>query len=161
MAVAWALRAGGEEDIRAMYMLDLVCFDEPFRFTLAAMRRFVLQRGAIVLVAEADGRLAGFVVVHRLRKAQAYVVTLDVATEFRRRGLARALIAAAEWQAVQVGMEAMALHVYTENETAVAFYERLGFPRGELCAAFYGAGLDAWVYSKAIGQEAHEVIAQG
>jgi ribosomal-protein-alanine N-acetyltransferase len=152
MAVAWQLRAGREADIRAMYMLDLVCFDEPFRFTLAAMRRFVLQRGAIVIVAEADGRLAGFVVVHPVKRATGYVVTLDVSAEFRRRGLASALMTAAERQALQAGVEEMALHVYTGNSTAIAFYERLGFQRGELCAGFYGPGMDAWVYSKPIAR---------
>jgi ribosomal-protein-alanine N-acetyltransferase len=151
MHSGWKLRAGREEDIRAMYMLDLVCFDEPFRFNLASMRRFVQHRGATVIVAESEGKLIGFVVVHPVKRALqniAYVVTLDVAREFRRRGLARELMQAAERQAAKAGAGAMALHVYAGNDAAVDFYERAGYVRQERVQDFYGEGLDGWVYSK-------------
>ena len=98
-----------------MYLLDLKCFDEPFRFDMRAMRRFVMYRGAIVILAEAAGELVGFVVVHVIRRSNrkfGYVVTLDVAADYRRQGLARALVSAAETRASEAGASMMILHVF-------------------------------------------------
>ncbi len=147
-AAEWKLRAGRAADIPAMFALDLVCFEEPFRFDLKSMRRFALRAGAIVVVAKATGELAGFVIVHLERGRLAYVVTLDVAPEFRRRGLARALMAEAESQARNTGADRMGLHVFPGNSAAIAFYERLGYERKDLDESFYGEGLGAFVCLK-------------
>ncbi len=147
----WILRDGRATDIPAMHALDLVCFDAPFRFDLRAMRRFALRVGAIVVVAESRGELAGFVIVHRERRRLGYVVTLDVAPEFRRKGLARALMTEAERQAMESGIMWLGLHVWAGNEAAMAFYERCGLERVERVEHFYGAGFDAWAYRKQLG----------
>jgi ribosomal protein S18 acetylase RimI-like enzyme len=42
----------------------------------------------------------------------------------------------------------MMLHVYVENEGAVAMYEALGYMRRGMARAFYGEGRDGWVYEK-------------
>ncbi len=153
MPLSWTLRAGCEADITAMYLLDLKCFDEPFRFDMRAMRRFVMYRGAIVILAEAADHLVGFVVVHLIRRANrklGYVVTLDVAADYRRQGLARALVSAAEARAADAGAGAMVLHVFERNAPAVAFYEREGYTRHEFCPGFYGQDLDAWIHGKTL-----------
>jgi ribosomal-protein-alanine N-acetyltransferase len=153
MAVGWTLREGRESDVRAMYMLDLVCFEEPFRFDLNAMRQFVLHPGAIVQVAEAEGKLVGFVVMHLVRRRRrriGYVVTLDVAREFRRQSMALGLMQVAEVQAAAAGAVEAMLHVHSGNVPAIAFYERAGYLRGERIPAFYGEGRDAWLYRKAL-----------
>ncbi len=136
-----ALRAGTAADVPAMYRLDCACFDQ------ASMRRFARRRGAIVLVAESAGELAGFVIVHVDRK-MGYVVTLDVAPGWRRMGLARELMESAEVKARQGGAVGMGLHVHVGNAAAIAFYESCGYERGELVRDFYGDGVDAWVYTR-------------
>lgn len=151
----WTLREGVEDDITAMYLLDLKCFEAPFRFNLRAMRRFVMYRGAIVILAESAGELAGFVVVHVIRRSNTkfgYVVTLDVASAYRRQGLARTLVAAAETRAGAAGASRMVLHVLDRNAAAVALYEREGYTRQEFCPGFYGENLDAWVHGKSLGE---------
>jgi len=148
MADAWTLRAGRESDLAAMYALDLVCFDETFRFDLKSMRRFAMRQGAVVVVAEVGGELVGFVVVHMERGRQGYVVTLDVTPKYRRMGLARALMVEAEARVAAAGATAMGLHVFVGNLAAVGFYEGLGYGRVEGVEGFYGDRLDAWVYGK-------------
>lgn len=153
MGVSWMLRPGRPSDVPAMYELDLVCFNEPFRFDLQTMRRFVMDPGAIVVVAEGGGLLVGFVVVHpvrRGRKLVGYVVTLDVNPKYRRSGLATDLIETAEAQTLEAGADLITLHVHTGNEPAIGFYEQAGYRRGESRPGFYGNGLDAWVYLKAL-----------
>lgn len=139
-------------DTNAMYALDLECFEAPFRFTSRAMRHFAEEPDAIVLLAEAHAesappRLAGFVIAHMEGQA-AYIVTLDVAISFRRRGLARKLMAETESRARAAGAHEIALHVYTGNSAAIAFYESLGYGRMRMAENFYARGVHAQVYTK-------------
>jgi [ribosomal protein S18]-alanine N-acetyltransferase len=135
-----------------MYALDVICFDPPFRFSRAAMRRFASARWAKVVIAEADGKMVGFCIVHVERGAVGYVVTLDVAPEWRRRGLARSLMERVEGEAREAGCASMGLHVFVGNDAAVRFYEGMGYGLVRQAKAFYGPGLDALVYAKGLGE---------
>jgi ribosomal-protein-alanine N-acetyltransferase len=142
-----------DTDLEAMFRLDEACFAEEFRFDRESMREFAEERNAIVRIAEeVSGELAGFIIVHVERVAtgwRGYVVTLDVAAEWRQKGLGRRLMREAEWCAVAVGVGWMQLHVFTGNAGAIRFYERLGYERIRERRGFYGApGLDAFVYGK-------------
>ncbi len=151
-----SLRDYRADDLEAMFRLDVVCFAPEFRFDRASMRAFAEERGAIALVAEGmGGEVVGFVIVHLGRVGAGwlgYVVTLDVAEEWRRRGLAGMLMREAEARAVAAGARWMELHVFTGNAAAIRFYERLGYERSGMRRRFYGAdGLDALVYRREIG----------
>jgi [ribosomal protein S18]-alanine N-acetyltransferase len=148
-----SLRDYRASDLEAMFRLDVACFAPEFRFDRASMRAFAEERGALALVAETvAGELAGFVIVHVERGAagrRGYLVTLDVAEEWRRKGLAGRLMREAEARTVAAGARWMELHVFTGNEAAIRFYERLGYERVGMRRRFYGAdGLDALVYRK-------------
>jgi ribosomal-protein-alanine N-acetyltransferase len=145
------LRGYRSGDLDAMHALDVVCFDPPFRFSRSAMRRFAEAKRARVVLAEEEQILAGFVILHREESAQGpvgYVVTLDVAPEFRRRGVATQLMREAERLAHKEGCLALALHVFTENHAAARFYAQDGFLRAHREEGFYGASRDAWVFYK-------------
>lgn len=131
----------------AMYALDLECFEPAFRFSRRAMRGFAEAPGAITVLAETDDVLAGFCVA-QIQGQVAYVVTLDVATAWRRQGLARRLMAEIEMRVRTAGALTMALHVYNRNTAAVRFYEWIGYTRNGIAERFYGRGLDALLYSK-------------
>jgi len=137
-------------DADAMFALDLECFTPPFRFTRRAMQSFAEQPGAITLLAESSAQppqLAGFVITH-MEGRTAYIVTLDVAAAFRRHGLARLLMAETELRALAAGAQEIALHVFTGNTGAIAFYESLGYSRLRLAENFYARGVHALVYRK-------------
>ena len=134
-------------DWEAMYALDLVCFEPVFQFSRRAMRSFAEETGAVTLLAEADGELAGFCIAH-LEEKTGYVVTLDVAPAWRRRGIARLLMEEVEARVRAEGGIGMALHVYTGNVGAMQFYEGLGYGRVSIDKGFYGRGMDALVYRK-------------
>ena len=136
-------------DWQAMHALDLVCFEPVFQFSRGAMHRFAEAPGAIVVLAEATAELVGFCVVN-MEEQTGYVVTLDVAPTWRRRGLARRLMAEAETRLRAAGGTGMALHVSTANTAAMQFYESIGYGRVGMAEGFYGRGLDALVYRKKI-----------
>jgi [ribosomal protein S18]-alanine N-acetyltransferase len=138
-------------DLDAIVTLDAECFDPPFRFSKPAMRRFTEAGNAWVTVAEADGDLAGFCIVHHEHwegMNAGYVVTIDVARHFRRCGVAGRMLAGGEEWISRSGGTGMVLHVYTRNTGAITFYERLGYICVGLQRGFYGGTLDAAMYWK-------------
>jgi ribosomal-protein-alanine N-acetyltransferase len=140
-------------DLETIFQLDEVCFAEEFRFDRGSMREFAEERNAIVRVAETECRgIVGFVIAHVERVAserRAYVVTLDVAPEYRRRGLAQRLMKEVETRAIAAGVRWIQLHVFTGNAEAIRFYEGLGYERIRVRRGYYGAArLDAFVYGK-------------
>jgi ribosomal-protein-alanine N-acetyltransferase len=134
-------------DWEAMYALDLVCFEPVFQFSRRAMRSFAEETGAVTLLADADGELAGFCIA-QFEENTGYVVTLDVAPAWRRRGIARLLMEEVEARVRAAGGIGMALHVHTGNVGAMQFYEGLGYGRVSIAKGFYGRGMDALVYRK-------------
>jgi len=141
-------------DLAAMVELDEECFGPPFRFSRRAMQRFAEAGNAWVRVAEYDGSLAGFCILHRESAGVAemgYVVTIDVAKPFRGQGVGERMLSAGEvWVGGWSGAGVM-LHVFVENERAVRFYERMGYGRVGMQRGFYGPGLDAAMYWKDLG----------
>jgi ribosomal-protein-alanine N-acetyltransferase len=152
--VAVQFRGYRDGDLEAMFRLDEVCFEAPFRFSRGTMRRFAEAKRARVVLAEVAGELAGFCVVHVERGGVGYVVTLDVAPSWRRQGLAAMLMERVEVQAREAGCGAMVLHVFDGNQGAVRFYERSGYELVGRDVGFYGDGVDAMVYRKALGSVA-------
>jgi len=142
-------------DLDALVALDDLCFEPPFRFPRAAMRRFAEAKNARVTLAEADdSSLAGFCIMHIepvARNRAGYIVTLDVAPEHRRQGVAGELMERAESQAREASCVAVALHVFPGNADAVRFYERRGYRFSHRVASFYARGVDALVYHKPLG----------
>ena len=146
------LREYVEGDLDKIVRLDESCFEEEFRFDRRSMKAYAEARNAVSLIAEKEGEIAGFAIAHIDHVAagsRGYVVTLDVAAEFRRRGLAGQMMQAMEMLAEEAGALRMELHVFTGNARAIRFYERLGYERVATRRRFYGAeGLDAYEYRK-------------
>jgi ribosomal-protein-alanine N-acetyltransferase len=140
------------DDLETIFRLDQLCFSERFRFDRESMREFVEAPGAITLIAEdVHGELVGFSITHLEETAngmRAYVVTLDVALESRRNGVAGKLMEESERRVATAGATRTELHVFVKNEEAIRFYEGRGYLRLRLRADFYGDGVDAWVYRK-------------
>jgi ribosomal-protein-alanine N-acetyltransferase len=141
------LREYRQGDLDAMYALDVECFEPAFRFSRSAMRGFAEGRGAISVLALSAGELVGFCVA-QMEDQVGYVVTLDVAAPWRRKGLARTLMSALEEKVSAAGGRAMALHVSTGNQAAIRLYEGIGYGRVGTAEGFYSPGRDALVYGK-------------
>ena len=110
---------------------------------------FLTNPANYLIVAEADGRLAGFVLAYRLDRldrpaGQLLVYEVDVAPDLRRRGIGTALMAfVRQIVAEEVLMEAFAV-TEQANEAAVALYRRTGAQQeGETSYVFVYAGAAA------------------
>lgn len=138
-------------DLDPIVTLDAACFDPPFRFSKAAMRRFAEAENAWVTIAEAQGKLAGFCILHREHvetRNVGYVVTIDVAEPYRHRKVGQRMLTDAEAWVQSFGGEGILLHVFTKNTPAIRFYERTGYTRLGTQQNFYGNHLNAALYWK-------------
>ena len=91
---------------------------------------------SVLLVAEDQGKIVGFIRLkierspdNPLLQPRRYVKIKDlgVTGEYRRRGVGRILMKAAERWAGEQGIEDMELNVWEFNRAALAFYQKLGF----------------------------------
>ena len=83
------------EDFAQLYAIEEACFQPPFRFGRGYMRQLVNRSNAVTWIAEEDGRMAGFAIVEWMRERgglTAYIQTLEVAPEFRGRGIGGELL---------------------------------------------------------------------
>ena len=106
--------------------------DDYFRLTLERCSKF----DGTILLAEEDGAVAGIAVIltnvpykeiDEPQGSYAIVADLVVRAEFRRRGIARALLHESERVAVDAGATELRIGVLSENAVAHTLYEREGF----------------------------------
>jgi ribosomal protein S18 acetylase RimI-like enzyme len=137
-----------------MHRLDIECFAPAFQFDIETMRQMAEIHSAVVVIAErGPGReMVGFVILHLEDsgpRKYAYIITLDVAPEARRAGIATLMLNHAEEQARAAGARRVALHVAVDNTAAIQFYEHQRYFKAGFARGFYReAGLDALVYAK-------------
>jgi ribosomal protein S18 acetylase RimI-like enzyme len=143
------VRAAGEGDIDALARLNGVVQDlhatlypDEFKGAVdpALMRRFfkarLADRDGRTMIAEDEGGPLGYIwseIQHRRdtpfkpARSRIYVNHISVLPEARRKGVASALIAAVERQALAEGIEEIELDYWAANAEAEAFFTAQGF----------------------------------
>ena len=102
------------------------------------LRNLIKQKKAVVLAVEADGRYVGRVTLRHDWGDETSIIekdfpglpqinALEIDEDYRRRGLATMLIAAAENEARRQGFSMIGLGVEISNEPAKRLYEKLGY----------------------------------
>jgi ribosomal-protein-alanine N-acetyltransferase len=142
------IEAAGWRDYGDVRRLEKLCFPVdawPFWDVLGVLTLpDVIRLKAVV----AAGQLAGFIAVDvRPRRAVAWIATICVAPEFRRRGVASALINACE---SRLQIQRLRLSVRLSNHGARRLYLGLGFTEVERWPGYYHDGEDALVMEKGL-----------
>ncbi len=109
------------------------CAEEYFETT----SRAVENNNALMLIAEKDGRPAGFiwfceemdddVLLREDARRHGYITDLFVLPEFRGQGVARALMAAVEQRCRALGLDRLRVGAIGANQPARRFYEARGY----------------------------------
>ncbi len=144
-------------DFSALYAVEKLCFEPPFRFSRGLMRKLVANPNSATFVAEEIAvekeELAGFAIVDWAaipKGTIAYIQTIEVHPASRRRGIAHELMRLLEDSARAAGATAIWLHVDVENAAAIRLYENHGYARKGREEHFYARQRPAFVYARSI-----------
>ena len=107
---------------------------------------FFYELGELARVAEADGKMVGFLFGFPTGDC-GYVHMVGIHPEYRRRGVARALYASFEAECRARGCKRLKAINTLGNEGAVRFHEALGF-RAETVEDYAGPNRARFVFSK-------------
>ena len=153
------LRRGRQSDLDALTALEREIFASRIFaghiISRASFRRLLASPSAAFILAQAGAQrqLAGYVLVlYRADSGAARIYSIGIAAPFRRRGLARMLVRAAEKDAVARSRKAMRLEVRADERGTMALYESSGYRRLGRVPRYYG-GRDALRLEKMLGKE--------
>ena len=89
--MAITLRSYQPADFDVLHEIDQVCYEAEIAYSKRELREYLRLRGADCVVAEIDGRIAGFCISAQ-QDHYGYIVTIDVLEEFRRHKVGTALL---------------------------------------------------------------------
>jgi ribosomal-protein-alanine N-acetyltransferase len=126
---AFTLRAMHIEDLAQVHHLDELIFPTPwslssYKFELeqnTASRQWVIEKET-----DAGRQIVAYIVCWLLGD-EVHIANLAVASEYRRSGFGRVLLAFGLSQAAQLGMRSATLEVRASNKAAQALYASFGF----------------------------------
>lgn len=126
------IRPAIPEDVDALVKLEAIFPGD--RLSRQSFRRFLKGNTASVLVYAEDGEVvANSVVLYRRGSLSGRIYSLVVHPRAQGRGIARALLAAAELAAASRGCNRLCLEVRADNQTALALYLKSGYiPCGQI-----------------------------
>jgi ribosomal-protein-alanine N-acetyltransferase len=127
------------------------CFREPW--AEKAIGELLSMPGGFGILADVTGRPVGIIIALALG-TEGEILTLGVLPDFRRRGIARQLLARATSLLLQAGCQRVVLEVAEDNDAARALYQGAGFSQIGRRPAYYrrgrGALEDALILARAI-----------
>ena len=128
------LEATTAEDAAALAELHASAFDDAW--SAAYIAGLIGGAGAFGLAAREGGQTAGFVLCRTIVD-ESEILTLATAPAWRRRGVARGLVAAVVESARAQGAATLFLEVAEDNQPAIALYAGMGFERIGHRARYY------------------------
>jgi ribosomal-protein-alanine N-acetyltransferase len=145
---AFRIRPFRLADLPELVRLDRCCFPHSIAYDRFEMLHQLTSPGHFSLLAvPGDGgnpSLLGFIIAAAASPGRSgQIVTLDVHPDFRRQGIGRQLMAAAEQRLAGSGHPAVRLQVAVDNTGARKFYRGLGYHPAGRCPDYYPDGTDA------------------
>jgi ribosomal-protein-alanine N-acetyltransferase len=146
-AMVPALRSYEPHDFAALHKLDQACFPPGISYSKTTLRYFLTLASADCVVAVDENHIAGFILSEE-NPPLAHIITLDVAEKQRRRGVGTALLKKLEANLALRGVRPILLETATDNEAAVAFWQRHGYRIEATLKRYYLGRVDAYEMRK-------------
>ena len=128
------IREATPADVPEIAKLEKECFTTPWTEAIIEMQ--LQGPGRLMLAAESEGRFAGYMGLQYVLD-EGYVTNVCTAPEFRRRGVAAALIDETARRAGALGLAFLSLEVRVSNEAAIRLYEGRGSKRAGVRPGYY------------------------
>lgn len=119
-----------KEHIKAVAEIEKVCFSSPW--SEAALSEELTNENAHFLTAFCNGKAAGYLGL-QIICGEGYITNIAVLPEFRRRGIAKALLS----EAFKNDLTFITLEVRKSNFPAISLYKNLGFDEVGERKSFY------------------------
>lgn len=134
-------------DLKDLHQLEKVCFQLDAWPLLDILGVLSIPQ-IIRLKAEDREKLVGFIAVDLRRTQQtAWIATLAVLPNYRKSGIASALIQASE---AQVDLPRIRLSVRESNHPAIQLYKKHGYQQIEIWKKYYKGGDNALIFEKGL-----------
>ncbi len=140
-------RAYDPHDFGAIHRLDQSCFPQGIAYSRTTLHYFLMLPSADCIVAMDGKNIVGFILSEE-HPPLAHLITLDVAEAHRRHGIGSSLLAESERNLAFRGVRHVLLETSTENEAAVAFWQRHGYRIEAVLKRYYLGRLDAYEMRK-------------
>ena len=83
-AVECTLRDYRDSDFETLWHIDQECFPPELAYSRTELGGYIRRGGSVTLVAEREGKIAGYIVAERGGRNAGHVITLDVRAQVRR-----------------------------------------------------------------------------
>ena len=113
-----------EGHVSQVAQLEKICFSDPWSENSVASE--LKNKLALWLVAEEEGRVAGYIGSQTCGD-ESDVMNVAVHPDFRRKGIAEALVNVLVEELKAMGSHCLTLEVRASNDPAIALYEKLDF----------------------------------
>jgi ribosomal-protein-alanine acetyltransferase len=123
-----------------MVEIEKQCFTDE-AFSRQQISYLLTDYNTISLVAKINGEIAGFVILQLENQDDSvfgHIITLNVASNFRRMGVAQKILHEAEGLLRSRGIGECRLEVRLDNHAAIKLYKRLGYVEVGLLEHYYG-----------------------
>jgi len=149
------VRKAESRDLPAIVDINRKSFVLPY--TVSVFREFFREHRYAFLVAECDGRIAGYAMSRILRKFDlrglgvkriGHIMSLAVEPSFRRRGIGRDLLDRTMEALWGNGANDLQLEVRVSNQLALEMYRNAGFKDERVIPGYYSDGEDAVLMTK-------------
>jgi len=149
------LRSYATEDFDALYAIDQACYEPAIAYSKRELRNYLRFPGGDCVIAEAEvpAKIAGFCMSAH-QDARGYIITIDVLAEFRRHGVGTLLLAEIERRLASQGVKEIGLETATDNESAIAFWQKHGYRTRGVWKHYYPGPRDAFAMTKTLAQSA-------
>jgi ribosomal protein S18 acetylase RimI-like enzyme len=136
----------GLADLAALRAMEAVCFPEDEYGWIDLFFLLAWHDVVHLKAVDEDGRIVGFVAGDpRPRRGFAWIVTLSVLPDQRRRGIGAHLLAACE---ARLKERILRLMVRASNTTAIQLYRRAGYREVKREPSYYPGGEDGLLMEK-------------
>lgn len=140
-----SIEAATWRDLMTVRRLEQVCFPQD-AWPLLDMIGVLTLPNIIRMKATLNDQMVGFIATNiHFHQDLAWVATIGVLPEYRRRGIGGALIQACE---KLLSVKWLRLSVRASNQAALALYKRLDFQQVEIWPRYYQDGEQALVLEK-------------
>lgn len=142
------LRDYRAEDFEDICEIDRQCFPPGIAYSREEIALAVDQSETIVVVAEEDSKITGFVMATPTGRQRGHIITIDVLAPHRQSGLGTRLMTEVHNRLLAAGARRVILETAVDNAAAIRFYQKLGYTAERRLKGYYSGRLDAWRMTK-------------